>query len=258
MKVYPVLLYPILSLAGMVCAVPQVQAEPAPAAQWDDGLGTILSGLDKRVAKTADERLYVRRLKTILPLVISKRNPNYTSAEYKGNTALHYACGLSHVELVQWLVNHGANIAARTHSGKTPADCVSGANAAAIRKILKQGARTAPTAPTSAVGRTFTFTGAGENPLSLSWQRVDAEERSTTVPGAGQVVTRVEYVRTGAVTAMVLYRRECSPTAATGAEGQGNMVFELQFTSPTGGTATRTEQDKMGAIIDTQGTFTLK
>jgi hypothetical protein len=108
------------------------------------------------------------------------------------------------------------------------------------------------------VGRTFTFTGAGENPLSLSWQRVDAEERSTTVPGAGQVVTRAEYVRTGAATAMVLYRSECSPTAAAGAEGQGNMVFELQFTSPTGGTATRTEQDKTGAIVDTQGTFTLK
>ncbi len=258
MKVSPVLLYPILSLAGMICAVPQVQAEPAPAARRDDGLGAILSGLDKCVAKTADERLYVRRLKTILPLIISERNPNYTSAEYKGNTALHYACGLSHTELVQWLVAHGADIGARTHSGKTPADCVSGANATAIRKILKQGAKTAPAAPTSAVGRTFTFTGAGENPLSLSWQRVDAEERSTVVPGAGQVVSRVEYVRTGAATAMVLYRSESSPTAAVGAEGQGNMVFELQFTSPTGGTATRTAQDKMGAIVDTQGTFTLK
>ena len=223
----------------------------------DDGLSDLLAGLDKRVTKTADDRLYVRRLKTILPLVLAEQNPNYTSAEYKGNTALHYACGLSHVELVQWLVNHGADTAARTNRGKTPADCVSGLNAAAIRKILKQGPRAVPSAPLSAVGKTFTFTGTGDGPISVSWRHTDVEDSGKVTPGEDWQLTHVEYVRTGAATATVLRRTEWSP-GGTYATGWRDMVFELKFNSPTGGTATCTEQDKKGAFINIEGTFTLK
>ena len=55
-----------------------------------------------------------------------------------GTTAIHNACGLSHVQLVQWRLNHGANPDAKTAKGATVDDCVDGTNAMAIRTILKQ------------------------------------------------------------------------------------------------------------------------
>lgn len=52
--------------------------------------------------------MYCKRLRLILPEIMAQCNPDYTTRELKGNTALHYACSLSHVGLVQWQVNHGA------------------------------------------------------------------------------------------------------------------------------------------------------
>lgn len=103
-------------------------------------LERMVNELKSRRCRNATERLYKERLLTLLPLIARTGNVNITTAETRGNTALHYACGLSHVELVRWLVNHGANVNARTQRGATPADCVSGANAAAINAILR-GAR---------------------------------------------------------------------------------------------------------------------
>ncbi len=55
-----------------------------------------------------------------------------------GTTALHNACGLSHVEIVQRLVNHGVNLSAKTAKGASAEDCIGGANAKAIRAILRK------------------------------------------------------------------------------------------------------------------------
>ena len=58
-----------------------------------------------------------------------------TLPETKGNTALHYACGMGNLRLVRWLVSHGANTQARTNKGKSPWECASG-DIAAIRRAL--------------------------------------------------------------------------------------------------------------------------
>lgn len=70
--------------------------------------GAILAEMESYQCHTASERLYCKRLRLILPEIMAQCNPDYTTRELKGNTALHYACSLSHVGLVQWLVNHGA------------------------------------------------------------------------------------------------------------------------------------------------------
>ncbi len=114
-------------------------AAAAPSTQNAD-LERMVNELKSRRCRNATERLYRDRLLTLLPLIARTGNVDITTTETRGNTALHYACGLSHVELVRWLVAHGANVNARTQRGATPADCVGGANATAIKAILR-GAR---------------------------------------------------------------------------------------------------------------------
>lgn len=114
-------------------------ASSSGAAQNAD-LKRMMNELQARATRNATEQLYKQRLNTLLPLIYRTGNVNITTPETRGNTALHYACGLSHVELVRWLVAHGANVRARTQRGATPADCVSGPNAATINAILR-GAR---------------------------------------------------------------------------------------------------------------------
>ena len=82
------------------------------------------------------QRLYRQRLLTLLPLIIGGSDPNVTLPETKGNTALHYACGMGYYDLVNILLQMGASPRARTHKGMTPADCASGPYAAQIRSLL--------------------------------------------------------------------------------------------------------------------------
>lgn len=86
----------------------------------------------------ATQKLYRKRLLTLLPLIRSGSHVDITLPETKGNTALHYACGMGNVELVRWLVTQGANIYARTNKGKTPWDCAGG-NVQAVRRALNTG-----------------------------------------------------------------------------------------------------------------------
>ena len=108
--------------------------EPAP----DDGLSAILSRLEKTQYRSSTDRLYRKRLLSLLPNVMMLNNASWTAPDYKGNTALHYACGLSDVELVQWLVNHGADLQMTTDKGASIDACVGGKNAAEIKAILKE------------------------------------------------------------------------------------------------------------------------
>ncbi len=107
----------------------------------DDGLSDILTELQSSKYKSATEKLYQKRLLMLLPLIMESRNPSVTTPETKGNTALHYACGLSHVQLVQWLVDHGADTEARTDKGATVDACIGGNNAKQIKAILQEGRR---------------------------------------------------------------------------------------------------------------------
>lgn len=83
-------------------------------------------------------RLYCNRLNTLLPYIIDGSDPNITLPVTKGNTALHYACGLGYYDLVQLLLEAGANPRIRTHRGASPADCASGPNAARIKSLLRR------------------------------------------------------------------------------------------------------------------------
>ena len=105
----------------------------------DDGLSDILASLQAATYTSSTDKLYRKRLLMLLPLIMESCNPSITTPETKGNTALHYACGLSHVQLVQWLIDHGADLEARTDKGATVDACISGKNAKQIKKLLQQG-----------------------------------------------------------------------------------------------------------------------
>lgn len=130
------------SSAGLV-TLPQAEATDGAIASVDDGLGELIRELENTQYKTAVERLYKNRLLTLLPQIMEGGDVNNVLSNSNGTTALHNACGLSHVEIVQWLVNHGADLNAKTAKGASVDDCVSGPNAKTIRSILKKARKTA-------------------------------------------------------------------------------------------------------------------
>ncbi len=113
-------------------------AAPQPTPRADAKLTRLMLALEKRTFATAMERLYQQRLLGLLRRIEAGEHANITDAEGKGSTALHCACELSLADLVQWLLEHGADVNARTSSGATVDDCVCGPNAAAIRAILRK------------------------------------------------------------------------------------------------------------------------
>ena len=100
-------------------------------------LDSHISALQNMTTYDATQSLYRKRLLTLLPLIRSGNHIDITLPETKGNTALHYACGMGNVALVRWLVEHGANVNARTDKGKTPWECAGG-NVEAIRRELSR------------------------------------------------------------------------------------------------------------------------
>ncbi len=104
----------------------------------DEGLSDILVELETRTYTSATDKLYQKRLLMLLPRIQVLHDVNLTTPETKGNTALHYACGLSHVKLVQWLIDHGADTEAVTDKGATADACIGGKNASSVKKILTQ------------------------------------------------------------------------------------------------------------------------
>lgn len=119
-------------------AMPQPEEEEGAAQSVNDGLSDLVQDLEQRTYKTAVERLYQRRLLVVLPQIMEGADINSVIPDSNGTMVLHNACGLSHVELVQWLVSHGADLNAKTAKGASVDDCVGGDQANAIRAILKQ------------------------------------------------------------------------------------------------------------------------
>ena len=108
----------------------------AEIAELEDFLETLIM-TPARASSTW--KLYQFRLMTLLPMIQEGSPVDVTTVETKGNTALHYACGMGRMDIVEWLVNHGADVNKRTDKGATPLDCVSGGyNAAEIRRFLIQ------------------------------------------------------------------------------------------------------------------------
>lgn len=104
----------------------------------DEHLQQLIASLEKAEYKTAVERLYQKRLLTLLPQIVQGAPVDTVLANANGTTALHNACGLSHVEIVRWLVEHGANLNAKTARGASVDDCIGGPNARSIRSILRK------------------------------------------------------------------------------------------------------------------------
>lgn len=102
------------------------------------------SSLDPLIARMralrcrhATSALYQRRLLTLLPLIRNGADVDITLPETKGNTALHYACGIGSLSITKWLLEHGANPNAVTDKGATPIMCVGSDNRAAIIQALQ-------------------------------------------------------------------------------------------------------------------------
>ena len=119
-------------------AMPQEEATDGAIQNVDDGLGDLVKKLEEQTYKSSVEKLYQKRLLSILPQIMEGANVNTVITNANGTTALHNACGLSHIEIVQWLVNHGADLNAKTAKGASVDDCVGGPNAKTIRAILNQ------------------------------------------------------------------------------------------------------------------------
>ena len=115
-----------------------IQLPGASASVPDSELSRLIAELEAQKYPTAMESRYQQRLLALLRRMAAGEPATITDAEGKGSTALHCACELSHVELVQWLVNQGADVNARTASGASVHDCVCGKNAKAIRHILRK------------------------------------------------------------------------------------------------------------------------
>ncbi len=86
--------------------------------------------------REATSALYQRRLLTLLPMIRDGAPVDLTLPETKGNTALHYSCGIGSWSITKWLVEHGANVNAVTNKGMRPLDCVGSDNAQRIRALL--------------------------------------------------------------------------------------------------------------------------
>lgn len=147
--------------------LPQPYETEGTPSVLDDGLSDILAALEERKFSSATDKLYQKRLLLLLPLIMESGNPSVTTPETKGNTALHYACALSHVQLAQWLVDHGADLEARTDKGATVDACVSGKNAKLIRTILQNGRAAGNKRPAAgAAGEPYSYVDAAGAELS--------------------------------------------------------------------------------------------
>jgi len=107
-------------------------------AEDDTELENLIDELSRRQYTTAVEKLYQRRVLSALQSIREGADVNMIIPNANGTTALHNACGLSHTEIVCWLIEHGADLEAKTAKGATVDDCVGGANAKSIRKLLKK------------------------------------------------------------------------------------------------------------------------
>ena len=119
-------------------AMPQEEETDGAIQNVDDGLGDLVKKLEEQTCKSSVEKLYQKRLLSILPQIMEGANVNTVITNANGTTALHNACGLSHIEIVQWLVDHGADLNAKTAKGASVDDCVGGPNAKTIRTILNK------------------------------------------------------------------------------------------------------------------------
>lgn len=198
----------------------------------DAELDALIAQLSRTQYSNAVQKAYQKRLLSILPRISAGEPVDTVIANANGTTALHNACGLSHVEIVRWLVNHGANTKAKTAKGAPVAMCVAPPNGRAINKILNSApARVKATAagglaPDSVKGMTITFWKGG---TPLTQEKYTFREGNTNIlannipAGYGNLL---KYTKTGRATARIDIE-----------EWESAISYYLIFTGPTEGTA---------------------
>lgn len=118
---------------GVVCSSLQQEAYA-----YGGYLDTAIYTVQSWYCPNSTMALYKKRLLTLLPMIRNGASVDITLPETKGNTALHYACGMGYADLVQWLLNNGANPYATTNRGMTPMQCVSNDPSGRIAAMLRQ------------------------------------------------------------------------------------------------------------------------
>lgn len=96
----------------------------------------------ERLQNNADINPQFRsRLLKILPKIAEGAPANVILPGCRGNTALHYACAISDIDLVSTLLRYGADTNIRTLRGARPTDCADGPNRSKIRSLLENTAQ---------------------------------------------------------------------------------------------------------------------
>lgn len=119
-----------------------IQPRPAGNRANDAALNKCIIDLSNLNARSESAKLFRMRLLTLLPLIRNGAHVDVTTLETKGNTALHYACGIGSMQTVRWLIVNGANVNAVTDKGATPLKCIGDDPSGFIRNMLiNSGAR---------------------------------------------------------------------------------------------------------------------
>ena len=219
----------------------------------DAVLDQLIIQLQRTEYRNAEQKLYQKRLLNLLPDISNGAPIDTIIDNGNGTTALHNACALSHVEIVRWLVTHGANTQAKTAKGASVATCVAPPNETAINKILKTAGTqnnipaSAGMAPQSVKGKSITFW-KNNTPLTdqhYTFRQGNRNILSNAIPNA--YGNALNYTRTGNNTARIVLE-----------EWEYIVTYHLTFTSPASGSAWLEGYGEGEKWTETDLTFTLE
>lgn len=122
-------------ICNLLAKYEKKQVSVAPAGSSDFSL---VENLRSTTYSAAVQKLYQKRLLSVLPQIINGADVDTVIPNANGTTALHNACGLGRLDIVKWLLEKGANPNAKTAKGATPLQCIGTANTKEIAQLLKQ------------------------------------------------------------------------------------------------------------------------
>jgi hypothetical protein len=187
-------------------------------------------------------------------MILSREDEGMTT---DGATAVYRAACEGNVELLQWLIDHGADRRLLNEQGAPTTLPANTPNLQQVESIL--GIKNNFTdSPQSVAGKTFTFTSPDfDTPITITWEKSNAEQNGKVKQNEDWNIVEVTYTKTGIYTATVKRDSQWAPGGEY-ASDWSLYIFELQFTSQSGGTATCTKETKYTEQTQHTGTFSLK
>lgn len=119
-------------------ALIEAEGEQGEFADFQNKIGEHVMALQKLDVKSTAAKWDVGQLLDLLASIHQGEDVNFTTPDTQGNTALHYACRLGNAELVETLLDWGADPDCRNAAGRTPADCAGKAGRERIRLLLQK------------------------------------------------------------------------------------------------------------------------